>query len=318
MDGALQSLILEDYEKAIFDFSNEITNSGNDEALLYRGISYCKNMNHKFALADLSLYSKVHTNNYHCLFWMGVAHFNNGNLQNSLNSFNIALSLAKSDKQKSETTTWINRIDAEKNCTIPIYIPPVENIVITEPSKKPEPEPKEKYVEEEKKSPISKPLSYNWSQTVEEVIIEFLFKNITEDKFFLSQTPRQIAVRIEKDKDSEADFEFDLFDEIVTESTKKIFKEDFIEVRLTKKNKSLLWKELEIVKYKSQVPTSYSSSGKSKDWSKIGSDMREEDEWESARNPMKVLFKKMYDNAKDDDERRALTKSFVQSGGTTL
>lgn len=61
-----------------------------------------------------------------------------------------------------------------------------------------------------------------------------------------------------------------------------------------------------------------SSKGKSKDWEKLAKEVEEEEEQElDSDGKLQKLFQDIYKNA-DEDTRRAMYKSYIESNGTTL
>lgn len=99
-----------------------------------------------------------------------------------------------------------------------------------------------------------------------------------------------------------------------------------VQIKLAKKTLGLHWPALEssadhvptaqITQSVQDVPPAYPTSSKKKavNWDKIGTESEESPQGEAALNS---LFQQIYANA-NEDTRRAMMKSFVESGGTCL
>ena len=172
-----------------------------------------------------------------------------------------------------------------------------------------------------KHAPLRVKIREDWYQTDSEVIITIYAKNVKADTFSLQYNPRSVSVLFPNGASSEYNYHLEpLYDEIDTEkSTHKIYGTK-VELVLHKSTKRK-WASLEgsdeplpmasVAQSNSSAPMSYpSSSKKAINWSNFQVD--EDDE-----NELEDFFKKLYKDV-DDDTRRAMMKSYVQSNGTVL
>lgn len=65
------------------------------------------------------------------------------------------------------------------------------------------------------------------------------------------------------------------------------------------------------------APASISSARKPKDWNALVRDIEKDQEKPEGEAALNALFQQIYSNA-DDDTKRAMMKSFVESNGTCL
>lgn len=160
--------------------------------------------------------------------------------------------------------------------------------------------------------------------------------------------PTQISISFPVASGSSYDLTVDpLFDRIDTSQSKSKVYGTKIELTLTKATPGRKWAGLEGAEDESQLPTAttaatnavpstsakplYPTSSKSgpKDWDKLAKELAakpkkedgqpaEEDyESEDGGDPVNGFFKKLYKDA-DEDTRRAMMKSYVESNGTAL
>ncbi len=93
-----------------------------------------------------------------------------------------------------------------------------------------------------------------------------------------------------------------------------------IEIKL-KKVKAAKWKSLEAIQQtvQSSLPPSYPTSSKSgpKNWDKLAAEDPIDASKEGGDAALNKLFQDLYANA-DDDTKKAMIKSYTESGGTSL
>jgi len=175
--------------------------------------------------------------------------------------------------------------------------------------------------------PLAKRFDHSWFQSPTGVEVDILAKNIDPEtvhvEFCMDSVHVQVRNASLKQIDPEYSRRFDLFGQIDPEkSTYEVLKSK-IEIKLRKKDTSVQWGSLE----KSSEPSMASAApscqpvsdqmGKGKkDWSKIEKQIAGEDEKEEDSNVLN-FFQKLYAGA-DEDTRRAMMKSYQESGGTSL
>ena len=179
-------------------------------------------------------------------------------------------------------------------------------------------------------------VKHDWYQTDTSVVIEVRIKGADKDKVKCDFSPASLSLSAPipgGEAGAEFSLELDLCHRVVPEECAVRVMGTKIEVRLRKAD-GVRWAALEgdgadpaampatvsagAAAASSSSSASYPSSS-GKDWNKIGAEIDrdfEEDkpEGEAALNQM---FQKIYADA-DDDTKRAMNKSFQESGGTCL
>ncbi|CAK1546448.1 unnamed protein product [Leptosia nina] len=178
---------------------------------------------------------------------------------------------------------------------------------------------------------IKKPkIKHDWYQTESQVVITILIKNAPSDKVIVNYGDRSLSVSIAlPNNESEYSLELELAHEIVPSMSSYIVTPSKVEVKLRKKE-GIRWTLLEgegkDEKVKAIPQAIIDASGPQqppklfkKDWDKIEKDIKkmEEEEKPEGDAALNALFQKIYGEG-SDEVRRAMNKSFVESGGTVL
>lgn len=186
--------------------------------------------------------------------------------------------------------------------------------------------------------PTKKPpaVRNEWFQTGENITFTFYIKNRTEEQVQVETTERSLTVTITLDSEqgaSSKEFQISwdpLFAPIIVAETKVSVRPVKVEVTL-KKQTPAQWPTLELkgveaekfasaaaaaaaVYPATQQELKYPNS-KGTDWNKLK--LEEEEEKLEGDAALNKLFKDIYAKASDDN-RRAMMKSFQESGGTVL
>ncbi|XP_012286770.1 protein SGT1 homolog [Orussus abietinus] len=178
--------------------------------------------------------------------------------------------------------------------------------------------------------PIPK-IRHEWYQTETHVIIAILAKNADDVKIVYGETTLSVSAKLPSGNDYS--LEIDLAHKVVPDSCTHKVLPSKIEIKL-KKCDGHRWNSLEgaavapaveqppliqFLQSTGQPPKYPSSSKKTCDWDKIEKEITTEEEQVSSQGNDAViaLFKRVYDNG-TDDVKRAMIKSYQESGGTVL
>ncbi|XP_022824211.1 protein SGT1 homolog [Spodoptera litura] len=174
-------------------------------------------------------------------------------------------------------------------------------------------------------------IKHDWYQTESQVVITILVKNAPKDKVKVDYGERSLSLSSAiPDSDSEYSLELDLAHEVVPNLCTHVVTPSKIEVKLRKKE-GLRWTQLDGDRADDHVkaipqavidasgPVQQPPKLFKKDWDKIEKDIKkmEEEEKPEGDAALNALFQKIYGEG-SDEVRRAMNKSFVESGGTVL
>ena len=253
----------------------------------------------------------------------GLARFHTGDYSEAKKYFEEAFKHDSS--QKSGLNQWVIWCD-EKLAKLGLKTDDAKQVKSNESVETPKKE------EEVKIIAMPEPkIKHDWYQTETTVVVEVRIKNLKAEDVKVDFNTKSLSVTAKLPSGSEYSLEIDLSHEIVpSKSTFKVLSTK-LEIKLIKRD-GLRWTVLEgddplappNVSAATQPakdvskPPSYPGTSK-KDWSQIERDIEKElendkPEGEAALND---LFAKIYKDG-DDNLRRAMNKSFSESGGTVL
>ncbi|XP_043488855.1 protein SGT1 homolog isoform X2 [Polistes fuscatus] len=176
--------------------------------------------------------------------------------------------------------------------------------------------------------PIPK-IKHDWYQTETHIIITILAKNTENVKIVYEKTTLSVSAKLPSGSDYS--LELDLAHPIVPDQCSYKILPSKIEIKL-KKQDGIRWTILEGNPVKNVVepipqeilqsgnqPKYPSSSKKSKDWNKVEKEIEKQEAEEKPEGEAAVnaLFQQIYGSG-SDEVRRAMNKSFLESGGTVL
>ncbi|OXU18566.1 hypothetical protein TSAR_013933 [Trichomalopsis sarcophagae] len=173
-------------------------------------------------------------------------------------------------------------------------------------------------------------IKHDWYQTETHVIVTVLAKNTDNVKVVYGETTLSVSAKLPTGSDYS--LELDLAHHIVPDQCLYKVMPSKIEIKL-KKRDGHRWTVLEgnpvsqdvqpipqeILQAGTQPPKYPSSSKKSKDWDKVEKEIekQEAEEKPEGEAALNSLFQQIYGKG-SDEVRRAMNKSFQESGGTVL
>ncbi|XP_060533552.1 protein SGT1 homolog isoform X1 [Cylas formicarius] len=172
---------------------------------------------------------------------------------------------------------------------------------------------------------------HDWYQTETAVVITVLVKNVKQEKLRVNFSDSKVTVDIQMPEFEECNLSFNLSHRIVPDQCCFKLTPSKIEIKL-KKAEGLRWEKLEGAIKETTVkaipqsssanlngPPSYPTSKIGKDWSKVERDIKkqEEEEKPEGEEALNKLFQEIYSKG-SEDIKRAMNKSYMESGGTVL
>ncbi|PRD22220.1 UNVERIFIED_CONTAM: Sugt1 [Trichonephila clavipes] len=167
-------------------------------------------------------------------------------------------------------------------------------------------------------------VKYDWYQTESHVVLNVLVKNVKPENVRVDIIDSKLNCAAKHADDSDFSLALHLAHEIQTPQTRWKVLPSKIEIKLPKVE-SGMWKKLEKEliepekKIDEIIKTYPSSKIQKKDWDKVAVEIQKEEadeklEGEAALND---IFQKIYADG-SDETRKAMNKSFMESGGTVL
>ncbi|GFP91342.1 protein sgt1 homolog [Phtheirospermum japonicum] len=170
---------------------------------------------------------------------------------------------------------------------------------------------------------------HEFYQKPEEVVVTIFAKGIPANNVVVDFGEQILSVTIELPGEEAYHFQPRLFGKIVPANCRYEVMSTKIEIRLAKAD-TLLWTSLEYKTNVAVVPKAYVASGSQKptypsskpkrvDWDKLEAEVKKEEKEEKLDGDaaLNKFFRDIYKDA-DEDTRRAMSKSFVESNGTVL
>ncbi|NWI59746.1 SGT1 protein, partial [Calyptomena viridis] len=256
-----------------------------DDAACYCQRAYAHILLQKYtdAVADAKKSLELNPNNAVALLRKGLGEYHIKNYASALESFREGQRL---DNVDDTFTIWIKRceetINGKKNHT---------------------------YFQQ----PLPPKIKYDWYQTESQVIVTIMVKNAQKDDVSVQFSEKEVIC-------------LDLLHSIVPEqSTFKVLSTK-VEIKM-KKPEAVRWEKLEgqgdSPKLKQFTPDTQhlypSSSHYTRNWDKLVVEIKEEEKNEKLEGDaaLNKLFQQIYSDG-TDEVKRAMNKSFMESGGTVL
>ncbi|CAI5759015.1 unnamed protein product [Candida verbasci] len=170
-------------------------------------------------------------------------------------------------------------------------------------------------------APLNIKIREDWYQTNDEIIITIYAKGVNKDKLKIEFESKSVSILFPSAANSEYNYNLDpLYKEIDAEKSSFKVYSTKLEIYL-KKVENIKWPSLEKseeeqeeeeAKVNESTPAYPTSSKKKVNWNKFKVD-DDKDEEKDPNDFFKTIFKDV-----DEDSRRAMMKSYVQSNGTVL
>ncbi|KAI9500621.1 SGS domain-containing protein, partial [Coemansia spiralis] len=163
---------------------------------------------------------------------------------------------------------------------------------------------------------------HEWYQNDNFVILEVFIKRVQKEAAIIEFEDKSVSLSVKMPTGAENNFEFDpLLHKIVPSESSYDVLSTKIEIRLKKAVSGQKWDHLEETEAqqlaKSSKMHSLGSSRKGVSWDTIAAEAEKETKLKPSEQGVNELFQTIYKDA-DEDTRRAMMKSYIESNGTAL
>lgn len=266
------------------------------------------------ALQDSQLALDLVKNDSRAYLKKGIALFNLKQYASALEALEEGLKTSQMEVKKELFTEWINKCKSE--------LPSAE---ATNDAKVSSTNTTDNEAATAKTAIKVAPIKYEWYQTESSVTVCILVKNLGQDDLKIETEENKLTVESKDQEKIKINFHFNLSHRIEPKDTQIKYLSTKVEIKL-KKSEGNHWSALELNaeqlaarKAQSNKPQYPSSSKNPKNWDKIVADATEEEKNEKLEGDAALnnLFQQIYSSG-SDETRRAMNKSFMESGGTVL
>ncbi|XP_076822820.1 protein SGT1 homolog [Clavelina lepadiformis] len=165
---------------------------------------------------------------------------------------------------------------------------------------------------------------YDWYQTDSHVVVSILVKKLAKEHVTASYDSQSLRVRIFPPDQAEMRLDLFLSNQVIPEKCHTKVSPSKVECKMAK-SESSRWPSLEGDGTIEAVPVNpvqvhqYPSSAHYRNWDKLVCDIKEEEKNEKPEGEaaLNQLFQQIYRDG-SDETRKAMNKSFMESGGTVL
>ncbi|KAJ8255592.1 hypothetical protein COCON_G00194560 [Conger conger] len=166
-------------------------------------------------------------------------------------------------------------------------------------------------------------VKHDWYQTESHVIVTVMVKNVKKEEVSVKFEEKELSAAVKLPSGEDWHLKIPLLHPVVAQqSTFKVLSTK-VEIKM-KKTEALRWEKLEgegtLPNVKHFTPNQYpSSSHCTRNWDKVVGDIKEEEKNEKLEGDaaLNKLFQQIYSDG-SDEVKRAMNKSFMESGGTVL
>ncbi|XP_030892455.1 protein SGT1 homolog [Leptonychotes weddellii] len=292
------ALIEEDPQAALEELIKALEQKP-DDAQYYCQRAYCHILlgNYCDAVADAKKSLELNPNNSTAMLRKGICEYHEKNYAAALETF---IGGQKLDSTDPDFTVWIKRCQEAQNGS-------------------------QSEVCASQRTHQSK-IKYDWYQTESQVIITLMIKNVQKNNVNVEFSEKELSALVKLSSGEDYNLQLRLLHPIIPEqSTFKVLSTK-IEIKM-KKTEAVRWEKLEgqgdvpkpkqfIADVKNLYP---SSSHYTRNWDKLVGEIKEEEKNEKLEGDaaLNKLFQQIYSDG-SDEVKRAMNKSFMESGGTVL
>ncbi|NXA54595.1 SGT1 protein, partial [Nothocercus julius] len=266
-------------------------NPGDAEYYCQRAYAYILLQNYADAVADAKKSLELNPSNAIAFFRKGLGEYHMKNYTSALESFREGQKL---DNVDHTFTIWIKRCEETLNGKM------IKTFFLS--------------------------LRYDWYQTESQVIVTIMIKNAQKDAVHVQFSEKEMNASVRLPSGEDYNLKLVLLHSIVPEqSTFKVLSTK-VEIKM-KKPEAVRWEKLEghgdSPKLKQFTPDTQhlypSSSHYTRNWDKLVVEIKEEEKNEKLEGDaaLNKLFQQIYSDG-TDEVKRAMNKSFMESGGTVL
>ncbi|XP_038624388.1 protein SGT1 homolog [Tachyglossus aculeatus] len=270
-----------------------------DEAKYYcqRAYAHIVLQNYQDAVADAKKTLELNPNNSTALLRKGIGEYHVKNYVAALETF---MEGQKLDDADSTFSTWIKKCQETQNTS-------------------------QSEVAVQQQAQPSK-IKYDWYQTESQVIVTLMIKNVQKNDVNVQFSEKELSALVKLPTGDDYNLKLALLHPIVPDQSTFRLLSTKIEIKM-KKPEAVRWETLEgqgdIPMSKQFIPDSKhlypSSSHYTRNWDKLVGEIKEEEKNEKLEGDaaLNKLFQQIYSDG-TDEVKRAMNKSFMESGGTVL
>jgi len=174
-------------------------------------------------------------------------------------------------------------------------------------------------------APSGPKVRHDWLQNNDAVTITVYVKSVDRKSVSVEFEKRTASITVQFADNHEYSMEWELFDEIIPEKSSYQTLNSKVEIRLAKAHPGNQWRVLtadaadDTNMSRPTPPSSAPTSSRygPKNWDKLAAEAEADEPKPEGDAALDALFKQIFANG-TDDQRRAMMKSYTESGGTVL
>ncbi|KAI1899176.1 hypothetical protein AGOR_G00058910 [Albula goreensis] len=287
------SFIDEDPKKALEELNGALEETANNaEWLCQRAYAHILLKNYKSAVEDTRKALELNSSFALAFMRTGIAEYHLNNFTTSHEAFVKGKNLDGAD---GEFEVWIKRCEERM---------PVGSHNGTSHTTAPQ-------------------VKHDWYQTESQVIVTVMVKNAKKEDVSVNFEEKELTATVKVPTGEDWCLKIPLLHPVVPQQSTYRILSTKVEIKM-KKTEAIRWEKLEgegaLPSVKHFTPNQYpSSSHYTRNWDKVVGDIKEEEKNEKLEGDaaLNKLFQQIYSDG-SDEVKRAMNKSFMESGGTVL